>query len=119
MAKANKKGEVTYDLEEVYGYLDEGRKVYARISWNGEPAKDEVRRVWKDKEGNLKVGKGIELKESEIKELVALLDMKPKPVNFSDIFKSTKGITEKRRNNQTTVDGFIVLRKHDGSYVGH
>lgn len=119
-AKKDKRGEITYDVEEVYGYLADGKKVYAKVSWNGNPGKDELRRCWIDeKTGELKLGKGIDLSEDEVKELMKMIDKKPKPVDFNAIFDSTAGISDKRRSGLTTVDGFVVLRKRDGTTVGH
>lgn len=117
--KKVKNAEVSYDVEEIYGYLAEGKKVYARVSWNGNPAKDELRRCWTDDDGNLKLGKGIDLSEDEVKSLMAMIDKKPKPVDFNVIFDSTAGISEKRKKGMTTVDGFVVLHRRDGTSVGH
>lgn len=114
-----KKSEDSYEIEEIYGMLDGGSKIYARISWYGRKARDEVRAVWYDKDNTMRLGKGVELDEDTIEELYNVMKKKPKPVDFNSIFDSTAGISKKRREGHTTVDGFIVLRKTDGTHVGH
>lgn len=112
--KTKAKSEVTYDIEKVYGFLDNGNKIYARISWNGGKAKDEVRNVWYDKEGNMKLGRGIDLSDSVFDELSALHKKKPKPVDFDSVFVSAEGIASRRNDGLKTEDGFIVLHRKNG-----
>lgn len=109
--KETKKSELACEIMEEYGTLGED-KVYASISWNNRAPKDEVRKVWFDKEGNRQLGKGIDLSKEEIEELHALMKKTHKePVDFDEIFKSTRGITEKRQAGFRTEDGFIRLHR--------
>lgn len=122
MAKKVKKTEVSYEILQVYMFLNkEHSKVFARVSWNDNPPKDEVRSCW-EKDGELKLGKGIALSQEEITALYKYLNdngldyEKPdrEPVDFSEIFRSSEGIMEKRRDGAQTKDGFTVLgRKGD------
>ena len=78
-----------------------------------------ARPVWYDKDNVMHLGKGVELDDETIDELHGLMKKKPKPVDFNAIFDSTAGISEKRNRGLTTVDGFAILKKRDGSQVGH
>lgn len=113
--KVAKKGTtISCTVEKIYGYLSPREdKVFVRVSWNGMPAKDEVRKCWTSDDGELHLGKGIDLTETEIATLKSLSDSKPKPINFSDIFASSEGIMEKRQAGYSTKDGFIVLRRKE------
>ena len=113
MAKKDKKDskELSMEIMEEYGMIGED-KIYASISWNDKAPKDEVRKVWYDKEGERHIGKGVDLSEEEIDELYELKEKAhPKGVDFDQIFKSTKGISEKRAQGFRTEEGFVVLHK--------
>jgi len=100
---------VSCDVEEIVGFLNEDRsKVLAKISWNGRPAKYEIRNCW-DADSDLKIGKGIAVSSSEAKKLIKLLEKLPQPVDFDEVFKSAHGVAEKRSMGLRTVDGFAVL----------
>ena len=72
MAKAT---ELTYEVTQELGNLNENGTVRLNVaSWNGRPAKIDIRNFWKDKEtGEMKPGKGISLTNDEAKVLVDLL----------------------------------------------
>lgn len=109
-----KKDDVSVTIEEEYGMIGDD-KLYARIAWNDKPAKDEVRKVWVDKEGERHLGKGIDLDEDEVEELYKLKKKAhPDGVDFDAIFKSTRGISERRAAGMVTKDGFIVLQRKGG-----
>ena len=99
----------------------EHSKVFVRVSWDGRPAKDELRTCW-EKDGQLMLGKGIALSMDEIADLhnfimdggMAEKDDEPHGVDFSAIFESSKGIMDKRRDGYRTDNGFIVLTRKDG-----
>lgn len=109
-------------IERVYMFLNpEHSKVFVRVSWDGRPAKDELRTCW-EKDGQLMLGKGIALSMDEIADLhnfimdggMAEEDDEPDGVDFSAIFESSKGIMDKRRDGYRTDNGFIVLTRKDG-----
>lgn len=117
MAKKTKKTEISYEILQIYMFLNkEHSKVFARVSWNDNPPKDEVRSCW-EKDGELKLGKGIALSPEEITAMYEYLNSREperEPVDFSEIFRSSEGIMEKRKAGVQTKDGFIVLgRKGD------
>lgn len=66
------KSEVSYEVTNTIGEIG-GNKWVKVISWNGNPAKIDVRSWVTDKDGNEKCGKGICLSNEEAKELVNLL----------------------------------------------
>lgn len=121
MTKNTKKSEITCDIEELYGILSDNgcgtRKIFARISWNGLPAKTEIRVVRTKVDGEEIVGKGIALTDSEIDNLIESYrkkkasDDKNKPVNFQDIFNAAPGIVDKREEGHVTKDGYIILQE--------
>jgi len=112
---AKNKSDVTCEIEKVYGFINKKEnKVLVMVSWNGGPARVELRKCWKTDDGELRLGAGIPLDDDEIEELIKLFNQRPKPVDFTDIFKSTAGIMEKRAAGFKTEDGFIVLRKRPG-----
>lgn len=108
-------------IERVYMFLNpEHSKVFVRVSWDGRPAKDELRTCW-EKDGQLMLGKGIALSMDEIADLhnfimdggMAEADDEPDGVDFDAIFESSKGIMDKRRDGYRTDNGFIVLTRKD------
>lgn len=113
--KKSSKTDITYDIKEVYGYLnDEKTLIYASIAWNGNPAKDEVRRIALDDNGDIKyLGKGIAIDTDEIKNLHKLSKMShPDPVNFTKIFDQAPDIISGRQKGYQTEDGgFMKLLK--------
>lgn len=109
---AKKAKEITCEIGRIYGYLSEKEnKVLVNVAWNGGPMRCELRKCWKDKDGNLVLGAGIPLDDKEIDELVELLKKKPKPVDFNEIFDTSIGVMDKRAAGFRTEDGFITLRK--------
>ncbi|MCM1531954.1 MAG: hypothetical protein NC114_06740 [Ruminococcus flavefaciens] len=123
MAKKTKKDSVEYTIEKIHMFLnDEKTKVYARVSWNGRPAKDEVRSCWM-KDGELKLGKGIAISPADITSLYDFLDTvgedfessteddEDEGVDFAEIFRSSEGIMEKREQGYRTENGFIKLTR--------
>lgn len=111
----DKKGDVTCRIDEVYGYLNKKEtKVLVLVSWNDAPPRVELRKCWKTDDDQLRLGAGIPLDEDEIKKLIKLLEKRPKPVDFNEVFRSSAGIMEKRAAGFKTEDGFVVLRKRGG-----
>ena len=109
---AKNKGEITCNIEKVYGFLNKKEtKALVLVSWNGGPTRAELRKCWKTDDGELRLGAGLPLDDSEIDELIELFKQRPKPVNFDEVFKSSTGIMEKRQAGFKTEDGFVVLRK--------
>ena len=65
--------DITMEVKKKFGKI--GKKMQLNlISWNGAPAKYDVRNWYEDKEGNLKYAKGITLTEDEAKDLRDLLN---------------------------------------------
>ncbi|MCM1230120.1 MAG: hypothetical protein NC489_08305 [Ruminococcus flavefaciens] len=128
-AKKSKKDSVEYDIEKIHLFLNkEQSKVFVRVSWNGRPAKDEVRSCWM-KDGELKLGKGIALSPADITSLYDFLDTvgvdfeppaedEPEGVDFDEIFRSSEGIMEKREQGYRTENGFIRLTRRDRKLGG-
>ena len=121
---SKKKNELTYEIQKIHIFLNkEHSKVFARVSWNGRPAKDEVRTCW-EKDGELMLGRGIALSPADITSLYDYLDMvgvdyeepdsEPKAVDFGEIFRESEGIMAKREAGYQTVDGFIHLHRRGG-----
>ena len=114
MAKAkskSKKSEVTYNIEEIYCFLDNRKKVFLRIAWNGKEAKNELRTCWEDKDGELHIGKGVEITEEDLDAIMEKFPRKKKAVDFAEVFESSRGIMEKREAGYSTENGFIKLRR--------
>lgn len=126
----------SYDIKKEYGYLNEKRnKLVAKVSWNDKDPKIDIRTCY-EKDGEIKLGKGISLSYEEINTLREILSdidesdedddeeeddrpSSPSPpkrqaVNFEEIFGQATGIVEKREAGFTTQDGFIVLKKRPG-----
>lgn len=104
------KAEITYEIEKIYGYIGKKKtQVLAKVSWNGRPARTELRNCWYDKDDEMRLGKGVVIEDDDVDELIDLLKKMPKPVDFNDIFKEAGGIIEKRAQGFRTVDGYIVL----------
>lgn len=119
MSKKDK--EFTYEIKAIHGYLNSKKnKVLVSISWNGRDAQLEIRSCW-EKDGELKIGKGISLVDGEVDKLAELLELAKKnklpvytadgkkTVDFDAIFDSTDDIIDKRMQGYTTEDGFIKL----------
>lgn len=112
---AKNRPDVTCNIERVIGFVNKKEtKVLVMVSWNDGPTRTELRKCWKTDSGELRLGAGIPLDDDEIDELVELFKQRPKPVNFSEVFKSSTGIMEKRQAGFKTEDGFVVLRKRPG-----
>lgn len=120
MAKEKLKADLKCEIEEVYGFLNkEHTMVYARVSWNGRKAKDEIRKCTED-DGELHLSKGVALLPAEVETLCKIFRHEVKPdkgsfecVDFDEIFRSGEGIMDKRNAGYRTEDGFTVLsRKH-------
>lgn len=106
--------DITFEIKKIHGYLsDKKNKLLLDISWNGEPAKTELRKCWTDKDGNLRIGAGLALSDDEMEKLMLIWETQLKPVNFNKIFHSSAGITDKRAAGFRTEDGFVVLRRTD------
>ena len=135
MNKKKDSSDFSYDIKKEYGYLNEKKnKLVAKVSWNDKDPKIDIRTCY-EKDGEIKLGKGISLSYDEINALREILsdidesdeddeeeDDKPsshsppkrKVVNFEEIFGQVTGIVEKREAGYTTQDGFIVLKKRPG-----
>lgn len=129
MAKSNKKGsfDISYEIEKEYGYLnDKQSKIVAKVAWNGKEAKIDIRSCF-NKDGDIKLGKGISLSYDEVTKLKSILEKlsddddddddqssKKKAVNFEEIFGQATGIVERREQGFTTKDGFIQLKPRHG-----
>jgi hypothetical protein len=121
LAKNIKKDDITCDIQEVYGTLSDNgygtRKIFAKVSWNGLPAKPEIRTVRKKADGEEVVGKGIALTDDEMDKLILAYrkkkasDDKNKPVNFQNIFNAAPGIIDKREEGHVTKNGYIILQE--------
>ena len=108
-AKKSSSDELTYKIIKDYGELENGKRLL-KISWNDGPERFEIRKVW-EKDGELKVGKGIEITKNDAKKILEYFEFDPKPVDFEDVFKSSMGIMEKRDAGMTTKDGYVVLKR--------
>lgn len=115
-----KRDQINCDVKHVHGILSDNgfgtKKIYASISWNDREAKDEIRLVKKDVNGNDVVGKGIALTDDEMENLIKAYHKKKaeeevhKPVDFSQIFDRAPNIVEQREKGYVTKDGAIVLQ---------
>lgn len=120
MAKNSKKDSgsgISCDIEQIYGYLnDDEDKVLAKVSWNGRPAKTELRAMV-TYDGEKRLGKGLALTDDELVKLRDLIDEtlgksgESPFVDFSNIFSSADSIINNRSKGFTTKDGFIQLKK--------
>lgn len=111
MAK-NNQTKVECKIHKIYGYLsDKKDKVFVKVSWNGGEPRDEIRKCWHDKNGDVHLGKGIDITDDELDTLKELMKNKPRPVDFKSVFDSSIGIMDKRAAGFSTEDGFTVLRK--------
>lgn len=119
MKKHNK--EITCDIIETHGFLNDKKdKVYAKVSWNGNEPKDEIRKCYTDKDDNFKLSSGIALSDDEIETLYKLSSLKKTKengINFDEIFDSATNITEKREKGYVTENGFIVLKYKPGFHI--
>ena len=111
---AKDKSDITCDIVETYGYLNpEDNKIFAKVSWNGNDPKFDIRRCYNDKKsGELKLAGGISLTSSELDEVIRLYEkQKRREVDFGKIVSVTSSIVEKRRDGYATQNGFIKLTK--------
>jgi len=120
MKSNKKKEEITVDVKEEYGPLnDKETKVFSLISWNGAEPKFDIRTQYVSKKDNKKhYGPGVALTKDEMDMLVAKYMVADsgshatkEAVDFTKIFDSAEGITEKRKNGLLTQDGYVVLKK--------
>lgn len=111
---AKDKSDITCDIVEQYGYLNlENNKVMAKVSWNDNEPKYDIRKCYTDKKtGELKLAGGISLTEPELQEVVRLYQsQKKREVNFDKIVSVTSSIVGNRNTGHVTKDGFIRLTK--------
>ena len=139
MNKKKDSADFSYEIHKEFGFLnDKHNKIVAKISWNDKDPKYDIRACY-EKDGEIKLGKGISLSRDEVMELRDILDdvleedddseddddeedddksppipPKKKPVDFSEIFGQAEGIVEKREAGFTTKDGFILLKRRPG-----
>lgn len=117
-----KKDSLTYEINEVHWISDDEKKAYLNISWgNGEP-KDELRRIWKDDNGDIHPGKGIAISAEELEQILESIRRAKKkrgknPVNFDAVFASAGGILDKREKGYSTMDGFIKLHRRGKNLI--
>lgn len=120
---------VTGKILETYAVLeatDKTKLIYASISWNGRPPKDEIRNVWIDEDGEEHLGKGVAITDSNMRKLIAAYERKEqipgglpeKPddgtVNFSKIFDEADSIADIRAKGYATKDGLARLTYREG-----
>ena len=136
MAKFGKKKDdkINYTVVEQYGFLnDRHNKIVAKVSWYENQPTIDIRKCMEQDTGEVTIFSGISLNENELKKALKLLqkasgedveeleeeedpDVPPweeedKPeVNFDEVFRSSEGILEKRKNGITTVDGFMTIK---------
>lgn len=134
MNKKKDSNDFSYEIHKEYGFLsDKHNKIVAKISWNDKDPKYDIRACY-EKDGEIKLGKGISLSREEVTSLRDILDdiledddedddspspastspPKKKPVDFNEIFGQAEGIVEKREAGFTTKDGFILLKRRPG-----
>lgn len=69
---------IDYTIEKEIGQIGQttqgARKLLSLVSWNGRPAKYDLRSWHMDDNGNLKPGKGITFSEDEARALLSVLD---------------------------------------------
>lgn len=112
--------EISCSIVHIYGdliepELEKERKVVADISWNGRPARTEIRVI----KPNGYYGNGITLNSDEREKLKNILIKmesqgqveKQAPVDFDSIFASASNITDKRNKGYTTKNGLIILTR--------
>lgn len=116
-----KTDKVVGEVKELHGVLSDNgfgtKKIYATVSWNGNPAKTEIRNVRTNSDGEEILGKGISISDDEMENLIKSYKEKKKkedankPVDFNSIFHKTEDIIEKRESGHVTENGFIVLQE--------
>lgn len=114
MRSKQKSDSISCEIIESYGYLNpDDSKIFAKVSWNGNAPKLDIRKCYRDKNtGELKLSSGISLTEEELNEVISKYQMeKSREVNFDKIIASTSSIVKNRRNGYATQDGFIRLTK--------
>lgn len=110
------KSEITCEIKKVYGFLNRNEdKALVNVSWNGAPARIELRRCYRDRDsGELRLGQGIALSSEELSELVEINDRrKAAEVDYGSIFSKSEGIMSKRKAGYRTENGFIRLTKRN------
>jgi len=116
MAYRNEDDEIECEIIESYGIFSQGNRSWDKevnlVSWNGRPAKLDIRNWQRD---HKKCGKGIAITREEAQELVKLLDSILREIfpgeNFSgkkpaQPKKETKGRTKKRPLVPQTLEPF-------------
>lgn len=110
------KSEITCEIKKVYGFLNRNEdKALVNVSWNGAPARIELRRCYRDRDnGELRLGQGIALSPEELSELAEINDRrKAAEVDYCSIFTKSEGIMSKRKAGYRTENGFIRLTKRN------
>lgn len=110
------KSEITCEIKKVYGFLNRNEdKALVNVSWNGAPARIELRRCYRDRDnGELRLGQGIALSPEELSELMEINDRrKAAEVDYGSIFSKSEGIMSKRKAGYRTENGFIRLTKRN------
>ena len=110
------KSEITCEIKKVYGFLNRNEdKALVNVSWNGAPARIELRRCYRDRDsGELRLGQGIALSSEELSELMEINDRrKAAEVDYGSIFSKSEGIMSKRKAGYRTENGFIRLTKRN------
>ena len=125
--KSNKKSsdELSSTIHHTYGYLNTGEsKVVAEVSWGSDSEPQfEIRRCKKDDEGNIVLLKGIRLTDDEVDKLAKYIEdhkarrKKQKGVEFSEIFKESSSIIDKRSQGLTTDDGCFRMQYAPGARI--
>ena len=116
-----KQDKIVGEIKELHGVLSDNgfgtKKIYATVSWNGNPAKTEIRNVRTNADGEEILGKGISLSDDEMEKLIDSYKKKKrkedanKPVDFNSIFSKTEDIISKRESGHVTENGFIILQE--------
>ena len=105
-----------YKINKVHWISSDEKRAYVNVTWGDNEHRDELRRVWKDTNGEMKLGKGIFVEADDLEAIVENLKRigrngGKKPVNFEKVFDDSSGIIEKREQGYTTDDGFIRLMR--------
>lgn len=118
MKNEKERSKVVGTVNELYGTLSDNgygtKKIYASVSWNGNPAKTEIRTVRRNDAGEEVIGKGISISDEEMEKLIKAYDdrkKREKGVDFDKVFKKASGIIEKRESGYVTKNGYIVLQE--------
>lgn len=115
------KYDISYEVVKHYGYLNDDKTLaYLNVQWSGGEPRDEIRKIWRNKEGEEYLGKGVPMEPAEIEKLYDIHQRrekrrkededKAKGVDFNSIFSTASDITAAREKGNTTTDGgFIAL----------